>query len=311
MFFSRLKLDSKYISKTSSMNTKVENGNGVLPVKDYINGNVSHFSGNKESYVKLYNPPSTVMTISCWVKKLDENPGVIFSNGHGKGRYSCYFGMGHKDIGFNFKKNYYIYTDEFPVLKWIHIVSIYSEDKTDLYIDGVFVNSIPNNLKPDLSSIVFGKDPELPGFEFNGYMSDIRIYGKILPSEFITKMYINGPNKFVEDKDITKIGKSKISDILQDLETDEIVKAKIKNNLKDESLKFVRESEKVDLSSSILTPFLKGVKKSQIELNLDDNSSEIVKYDEIENTIKVKSQTYKVGDRFILGGKTIRVSELK
>ena len=400
----RLKFnDIKNISFTNS-EIKIENGGGVKSIQDSLYGNVAYFNGNNDSFINIHTSicDNSPRTISCWVKRLDSNPGIIYKNGYDTRRYSCYFGMGYKEFSLNYGTSNLIINGDFPIMRWFHIVSVYDGTILKVYIDGDLVESIEIDLNTGDNYFVLGKDPDLGGnlFMLNGYMLDFRIYNEYLSHEEISSIYLNGPNPFSinmysnlaliewnrvhnyrititgnngfisrknvndtyviiynldEDEsykfeiydlinntyrydtmktpklnnketknliklvsnDLTKIRRAKISAIAgflrNNLNTNEKIKARVKNVIKDHKITFVQDSESICISKSpiLLTPFLReGGSSQSLNVTFEDSSKETIKYDEIDNTINVKSKKYSVGDKFILGGKTVRVSEL-
>ena len=119
--------------------------------------------------------------------------------------------------------------------------------------------------------------------------------------------------------DLTVVDEETVADIdlflKNNLNTDDTIRARVNLNdsvLQDQTLTFVQELEQISISSlpTVLTPFVDTVPASDITLQLDDLSTEAVSFDESLNTITVASNTYSIGDTFILDGKKVSVSEL-
>ena len=119
--------------------------------------------------------------------------------------------------------------------------------------------------------------------------------------------------------DLTVVDQETVADLdlflKNNLNTDDTIRARVNLNdsvLQDQTLTFVQELEQISISSlpTVLTPFVETVSASDITLQLDDLSTEAVSFDESLNTITVASNTYSIGDTFILDGKKVSVSEL-
>lgn len=77
---------------------------------------------------------------------------------------------------------------------------------------------------------------------------------------------------------------------------------------------YVADSGQITLSedqSPILTPFiLNGSASQSFDLVLSDATTSTVTYNEVTGTVTISGQEYNVGDRIILDGKTVKVSQL-
>ena len=405
MLLLRFKFNCHNVSYSSVPDLIIEN-RGVYPISDSKYGDVAYFNGNAHINISPIIYGSSPRTISCWVKRLNRDSGVIHSNGFDLGRYSMFFGLGDKDLVLNYGIDSLNITGNFPNLNWFNIVSTYDGITLRLYVDGVLYGSRIININTSHEKFIIGNDPRIGfDFAFNGYMLDFRVYDEALSSKFISDIYRDGPNpwnivmysngaliewncihnyhiiiknehgkilrkfnvkgtytniydlndneaykfeiydshdktktiyeryvktstiddnevknliKFVS-KDFTKIKNNKVSKIskllINNLNTNDTIKARVtfQNRVQKEKVTFVQNSESVNVSNSsiILMPFLLGGNSEQnVEFKMDDLSTENVSYDELDNTVNVNSKKYSIGDKFILGGKTVRISEL-
>lgn len=162
-------------------------------------------------------------------------------------------------------------------------------------------------------------DNEIYNFEVYSDSEEYKLIFKMTKkTPKIDENEVNNLIKFVS-KDLTKIKNkrvSKISNMLgNNLNTYDTLKGRVKFNksIKPERMTFVQNYESIPISkpSIILTPFVFGGNSSQnVKIKVDDYSTETVTYNELNNTVSVDSKTYSIGDTFIMGGKTVRVSEL-
>ncbi len=75
--------------------------------------------------------------------------------------------------------------------RWHQVVAVYDGANASLYIDGKLDNSVATwgSISTDREPIYIGDDPFRPGYSWNGFMDDVRIYSYALSPEEVKMLY--------------------------------------------------------------------------------------------------------------------------
>jgi hypothetical protein len=152
------------------------------------------------------------ITIATWIY-----PRLIPTSGHDyildwyhtvslTTSYQVCIGCGYLSCKIN-GTTYFVYgKDVIPENQWIYIVGTRKENIMKLYKNGILENEktdVAIGEIEDGSTLYIAQYPS-SGYQFNGFIDDVRIYAEALPSTEIQKHYVQGLERLLVDQAITK-----------------------------------------------------------------------------------------------------------
>ena len=195
-------------------NDESGNGNngvvsGAVLTADRFTNNSNAFSFNgSSSYITVPNSPSlnpsTSITLSwwCYVNQFTNTYSVFISNWdetNNQRAYSMVIEPTTNKLRLSYSSNggssdlFINSTTAVALNNWIHVVYVKSVSSTNIYINGVLINSTPSITGIYSSSsrpIRFGaKNTSNPYQFFNGKLDDIGIWNRSLTQQEITNLY--------------------------------------------------------------------------------------------------------------------------
>ena len=194
---------SLLVTDESGNGSDLTNGGGVTTVNDATYGDVANFGGSTTSDMTLATQPSALFgsanrTVSLWARRTTTTGfGVIYDVGSSTGgnRYTSFF-QNTNLFRLQYDADVIDDTGPWPASTWYHIVSTYDGTTVSSYSNGVLLGSKTATLNTGPSGpLTIGNDPDLAtGFEFNGYISDFRVYDGALSAIEIADLFSDGPN---------------------------------------------------------------------------------------------------------------------
>ncbi|MFC1742059.1 DUF2341 domain-containing protein, partial [Nanoarchaeota archaeon] len=170
----------------------------------YFSGSGSNISLNSDS-LNIYGTNNT-LTLTAWIKFL--NAGVEDILIH-KGTYPTYeYGFATNlgsvmDFRVNDAGSFTIVTDNTTIdNNWHFWAGVYNVTHLLLYKDGVLVNTTTHSgvVNQDTYPLVIGEYGPAPGYEFNGFMDDVKLFNRSLSMEQVVALYNNRTDLIVSDE---------------------------------------------------------------------------------------------------------------
>jgi len=97
-----------------------------------------------------------------------------------------------------------ISSDYYPLNYWYHVVGVYRNNQTYIYVNGVQTSGASGNgiRSSGSSSCQIGNYSS--GYPFNGFIDETRIYNSALSSSAVRKQYVAGLDKLLAKGKITE-----------------------------------------------------------------------------------------------------------
>ena len=158
----------------------------VQPEERGVVGGCVHFTGAKEPIaapLDLSKKITTGITVSFWVKA-EQNGGAIIDLNHNVG-FSMDFVQG--SLRYNTQGHWGPRMNTSTISGWNHFAYTWDGQRARIYRDSLLVADVPSTRKFDAPNSV-----RLGGGTFNGWIDDLRIYNRALPTDVVEKIYLKG-----------------------------------------------------------------------------------------------------------------------
>lgn len=183
---------------SGNSNHLVDNTTGRFVVQTVIDptyGNVLQIRANSTADVTLPNPPTEMTgshprTFSYWIKKDNVARYDLVHGNTGGDDYYAYW-----QAATIYRIGGVIVRPPNPLVsdQWYHSVITYDGAMESFYLDGALIGTNTRVLNTGVGAFKIGDAYTLRG-QFNGYLSDFRVYDDALSAGDVSTLFSDGPN---------------------------------------------------------------------------------------------------------------------
>ena len=186
-------------SAGSSLNAT---NNTVTSFADPTYGNVAYFDGSSDLQLGVASVPAAMVssasrTVSMWIRRISANNGIITSAGDQsvvRRRYRLQINT-DDTVDLQYFNTTASSINTAMGLGWRHLTFTYNGTTSKGYLDGVQGFSVAKSLFTVATDLGIGIDPTGGStIQYNGYMTDYRIYDDALDATAVGTLFSTGPS---------------------------------------------------------------------------------------------------------------------